>query len=93
MPPMPTDPVSPKPMAMFVLPRGGGHVQRGQSGFGVHGAGIRVDVQRAHVAQVDHQATLCRAVAGGAVSTAADGELQPARPCHLDDAGDVVWPR
>ena len=48
----------------------------GQARLGPRGAPVDVDVQRAHVREVEHDPPLGR-VAGAAVAAAADGELQP----------------
>jgi hypothetical protein len=61
----------------------------GQARLGPCGAALRVDVERPHVREVEHDPTVGDAVALDAVTAAPDRELQ-AGIAHLrDDAGDV----
>jgi hypothetical protein len=57
-----------------VLGRRSRELSGGQAGLGPHGAGTGVDVDGLHVAKVDDQAPVDRAVRGVAVAAAADGQ-------------------
>src|SRR5438132_5795521 len=58
-----------------VCARGGRELDRGGSRFGPGGATRHVDVDSAHVVEVDHDATLAEAVAERIVAAAPDREL------------------
>jgi hypothetical protein len=68
---------------------GGGVGAGGQPGLGPGGAALRVEVQRGHLGQVEHDPALGHAVAGQAVAAAADGQLQPGVGGQGHDLGDL----
>ncbi len=73
-----------------VLARRDGVVAGGQAGPGPGGALLGVDLEAAEVGEVEHDAALGDAVAGGAVAAAADGQLGAGPAGEPDDVGDVV---
>ena len=77
IPPIPTEPVSPNPVARPCAPAAAVYLAGGQSRLGPGCASVDVDLQCLHVREVEHDPALGHAVAGDAVAAAADGELQP----------------
>ena len=90
MPPIPTEPVSPNPVATPRSPAIDGVVARRQAGLGPGGPLVGVDLQRGHVAQVEHDPAVDRGVPGAAVPAAADGQLRPGLARVRHDPADVV---
>ncbi len=93
IPPMPTDPVSPKPGGQAVPRRRARVLAGSQTRLGPGGAPLGVDLEPLHVGQVDHDPALGRAVAGHAVAAASHGELQPVLAGVRDRSCDVVGVR
>ena len=86
IPPIPTEPVSPNPMARPCSPAA---VEYSAAVRPVSAHAVRavdVDVERLHVAQVEDDAAVGHAVAGAAVAAAADGELEAGLARERDDA-------
>ena len=87
MPPIPTDPVSP------VLARRDGERAGGEARARPSRAPGGVQLERAQRCEVDDDAAVGDAVARGAVTAAANGELGPGLAGVGDDPGDVVGAR
>ncbi len=67
----------------------------GQSGLGPGGPPVHVDLERLHVAQIEHDAVVDHGVSRAAVAAAADREREPGLAGEVDDMGDIVgvgWP-
>ena len=75
MPPMPTEPVSPKPGREPVLARRDGERAGGEARARPGRAPGGIELERAQRREVDHDAAVADAVARGAVAAAADREL------------------
>ena len=75
MPPIPTEPVSPKPVASPCSPAAAVYAPavRPAPAQAVRSGGVQLE--RAQRREVDHDAAVADAVARGAVAAAADGEL------------------
>src|SRR5262249_49683084 len=69
-----------------VLRQGLGDFSRRRSGLYPGQARLGIDIDPGHVAQVDDQAAIGRAVADDAVAAAANRELIPISRCDFDDA-------
>ena len=67
----------------------GGVLARGQPGLGPGRASLGIDLECAHRGEIEDDPALGDAVSGGAVATAADGELRPGVASERDDARDV----
>ena len=89
MPPMPTEPASPNPVASPCARGRRGVLAGGQAGLGPGGAALGVDLEALHGGQVEHDAVVDDAVAGGAVAAAADGKFGAGLARDGDDGGDV----
>ena len=71
--------------------RGGRRVlHRGQSGLGPGRPTLDIDVERLHVAQIQHDAVVDDRVAGSAVAAAADREREAGVTRKRDHVGDVL---
>ena len=66
-----------------------GHLAGREPGLRPGSAAFRIDLDRLHVAQVDHDAALGHAVAQSAVAAASNGELHAGGPRQRDDVLDV----
>ena len=89
MPPSPTVPASPNPVARPWAPAA---VEYSPAVRPVSAQAVRlrsVDLEAAQGREVEHDPALGGAVAGGAVAAAADGQLGPGLARERDDAGDV----
>ena len=84
---MPTEPVSPKPVARPWGPRRGGVFDGGPSRFGPRGAPFDLDLQLLHVREVEHYASFGNAV--DAVTAATNGQLLPPLASERDDVRDI----
>ena len=62
----------------------------GQPRLGPRGASIRIDRQRPHVREVEHDPPVRDPVTRSAVTAAADGQLQPGLARDRDDTRDLV---
>ena len=69
---------------------GGGDLTRREAACGTRDPAVGVDLERGEAGQVEHDPTLARAVAGGTVAAAADGELDAGLPRERDDASDLA---
>ncbi|HEY1206419.1 MAG TPA: hypothetical protein VGF05_17125 [Bryobacteraceae bacterium] len=66
-------------------------VAPGAAGFGARGLGARIDADAFHRREVEDQAVVARAEAGGSVAAAADGDVElgiPGEVHRADDVGD-----
>ena len=87
---MPTEPVSPKPGRETVLDGRGRILDRCQAGLRP-GRPVRgVDLEPLHVVEIEDDAVVDRAVTGGAVTAAANGELDAVIAREVHDGHDVV---
>ena len=77
MPPIPTEPVSPKPVASPCSPAATRVLAGGEARARPGRAPGGVQLERAQRREVDHDAAVGDAVARGAVAAAADRELGP----------------
>ena len=75
-PPRPTEPVSPNGVAKPCCPAAARVLAGGRAALGGADPADRVDVDRAHRAQVDQHAAVGRRVAGDAVAAALDRDLE-----------------
>ena len=90
IPPIPTEPVSPKPIARPCSAAAVVTSAGGQAGLGPGRPGLGVDVETLHVAEVEHDPAVGRAVALRAVAAGPDREIQPGLARQGDDLLDVV---
>ena len=86
---MPTRPGVAKANDKSLLGGGVDDLGRGQAGLRPRRSLLRVDLDRLHLAQVDHDAALGRAVAGAVVSAAANRQLQPVLTSDVYHCRDV----
>ena len=89
IPPIPTEPVSPNPVASPSAAGRLGVLGGGQSRLGPRRPLVLVDVDPSHVGEVEHDPALGNAVAGAAVTAAADRQLQARLARVRDDACNV----
>ena len=90
IPPSPTEPVSPKPVARPWTAVGRRVLGGGQPGVGPGGPSVDVDLEFLHVAQVEHDPVVDDGMAGEAVAAAADGEGEARDARERDHVRDVV---
>ena len=90
MPPIPTEPVSPKPMASPWAPTASVTSAAVRPVSAPRRPALDVDVDALHVREVEHDPALADAVAGAAVAAAPDGQLEPGLAREAHDGYDVV---
>ena len=78
IPPIPTEPVSPKPVASPCFPTPAEYSPAVRPVCAQAVRPRRVDLERLHVVQIEHDAAIVAAVPGAAVAAAADRERQAA---------------
>ena len=72
-----------------VLARGGVELRPGEAALCPHRAGVRVDLGALHLGEVDHHRVVGDRAAGHVVASAADGDVEPGRPCEAHAGGHV----
>ena len=92
IPPMPTEPVSPKPVARPCSPAAAVY-SPAVSPVPAHAVRASTSISRPHPREVEHDPAFGDAVTRGAVPAAANGELQPGLARERDHARDVVGVR
>ena len=90
IPPMPTEPVSPKPVASPSSAAAVVYAPVGEPAAGPGGPRRLVDLEAVEVADVEDDAALGRAVRRAAVAAGADREVEPVLAGERDDLPDVV---